>query len=512
MRTPIVRLIAALAAMSALATAALLSKNAATVVVVLTFILLAVLLILGYTAYRSRPEALTNEAAIADRLAELRADASTYLAMWSGVYDESDVARYFKAEQAALEKNKALTITRVVNLDALPASNHRVLQDMQSRFREHYRVFENSDVDSFELYWAAYPEGRESIAAVVLIDAINHRPRVGFVLDPNRDPNLLGAVAAVRQWYDQVLDSSTSFDPGAVTRWDHLAPRQTRYISQNTLKVPFLSRFVAQEQAATRAHIASLIAAKRQVTLIEVGCGDGRVALRYVPPALAPNVAYVIGVDLAPRMVNAAQEGLRHSIAMDDATVPDVRDLYMRTIFLNIDARTLGSFFEGGRLQDAEQLVSASPADAPPALDPTVFSDSQKVYCCLFNTLGTLDLQSERIELVEAMVSSLGVGDSALISAFDATLFGSEAHAYYEALGPYFDAGQSDKRLDTSERIFEIAGVPGYREQWLERHAYDSLLKAVVDSVMSSRPGRKFDVAVTDMGDVGWLFVIRRRT
>jgi hypothetical protein len=182
----IIASIAALA-VSVLAATALLSKNAAIVVIVLTFILLVVLLSAGYSAYRGRPEALTDEAAIADRLAELREDASTYLAMWSGTYDEPEVARYFKAEQETLEGNSRLTITRVVNPDALPPSHHRVLQAMREQFGEHFQLFENPDIQSFELYYAAYPKGRKAVAAVVLIDAISRRPTVGLVLDPNKD-------------------------------------------------------------------------------------------------------------------------------------------------------------------------------------------------------------------------------------------------------------------------------------------------------------------------------------
>lgn len=473
--------------------------------IVLAAIVAGALAFFFVTAYRSRPVALTDEKAIAAQLEELRDGASSFYAIWSGTYGDVEVERYFEAERRALKDNKSLHISRIINPSVIPPQHYHLLQSVKSEFGSRFQLYQDASIHSFELFVADYPDGRDSVAVVVVNDLLNKRPKVGLVLDPARNLRLLGAVEAVRVWFKAIGKNLKVFDPVAVERWDRIASRYTEFVSRNVNDISFLTDFFGEEAGLIGECLSELAEPGRDLSIVEVGCGDGRALSGYVPVLLAQNVAYVIGLDYAPGMVRAAEAELTSRLNSSEEEVLGVRDLRRKTGFFHLDAFEMRSVFDDGRLVRPEQFEAAALE-----VDPVTFEESRKVFCCLLNTIGVIEPPSRRKKIVESMLLALGVEDHLIITVFSADAFATEARDLYHGLEPMLDMKVKDIHFDLAGATFKVAGPPGYYSRWFEETEVRELLS---DATLSlGRRGRSFAQPTIRTMDAGGYFAHIRRT
>lgn len=455
------------------------------------------------------PEALTDETAIADRLQALRKDASAFYAIWSAKYDEVEVEDYFDLEKEALAKNALLSISRVINPTVIKDKHYKLLQSIRSQFGTRYLLYEDESIQSFELYIVDYPKGRDSVAVVVVNDTLTKRPTVGLVLDPGRNPRLAGAVGAVREWFEAICKSLPVFDPVAIERWDHIAPRYTRFVTENVNDIAFLKDYTTEECKLVGECLSSLVTGGHRLSLIEVGCGDGRAVLQYVPVALAEDTAYVVGLDYSPAMIQAAEVALNRRRLTPELQLPGARALARKTSFYHLDASSMRRVFDDGRLVDLEQLQAGSLATMASEFDHATFAASQKVFCCLLNTIGVIEPPPRRAAVVEMMLAALGIDDRLVLGVFAADAFEEHAPTLYRGLAEMLDTAVTEEHFDVENATFRVDEAPGYYSQWFDEAQLLELVNAA--TLPLAEQGRAFHPPqITRMDSGGYLVIIRR--
>ncbi len=481
------------------------SKGPIVPLIVLAVIIAAVLAFSFIVAYRSIPQAITDEKAIAARLEELREGASGFYAIWSGTYGEVEVERYFQAERRALDSNRSLHISRIINPSVIPPQHYHLLQSIKSEFGPRFMLHQDATIHSFELFVVDYPDERDSVAVVVVNDILSKRPKVGLVLDPARNARLVGAVEAVRVWFQAIKKNLRPFDPVAVERWDRIAPRYTEFVSKNASNLPFLTAFTSEEADLMRECLSEVAESGGDLSIIEVGCGDGRALRNNVPVILARNVAYVIGLDYAPGMIRAAEAELTTRLNSSDEEVLGARELTGRTGFFHLDAFEMRGVFDDGRLVRPDQFEAASLE-----VDPQTFEESRKVYCCLLNTIGVIEPLERRKKIVESMLSALGVEDHLILTVFAAGAFPTEAEDLYRGLEPMLDMRIKPTHFDFGSATFKFDGPPGYYSRWFEEGELRELLS---DTTLSlARRGRTFEQPTIKAMEAGGYYVRIRRS
>lgn len=460
---------------------------------------------------RGGPETLTTPASIKARLEELRQGATSVSAIWSGKYDADEVASYFEVEKQALHANPQLRISRVINPAVIPAEHFELLQSIREKYAPRFTLLEDSTLRSYELYIADYPlDTRESVAVVVINNTLSKRPQVAVVLDPAKEQQLAGAVEAIRSWWTGISDELPAFDPIAIERWDHIARRYTTLVTENANKIAFLDQYAGREKQMIADYLQSVAEEGREICVMEVGCGDGRALFSVVPTELARSTSYVLGVDYAPAMITAAARELSRLRALRDKMRPDARMLMENTAFFQLNAANMRRFFDDGRLNEFEQLQQAAPDACTAAIDHSIYGASRKVFCCLLNTVGVIEPEGRRGDMLEAMLSCLGVDDSLVLTVFAAERFADEAPTLYRDLQEMIDTEVEDTQFDNANATFSVAGNPGYYSHWFTETELHQLVNGAKDPL--EREGRSFDPVHVDRMGAGGYFVLVKRT
>jgi hypothetical protein len=485
-----------------------------TVVHTVTGLLVACAVLVGLALvaerlYRSRPEVLTDGAAIASRLEELRVGASRFSAIWSGQYDAVEVERYFEAERIALSSNDDLRINRVINPSVISTSNYNLLKEIRDKYGDRFKLYENSAIHSFELYVVDYPGNRDAIAVVVVIDVNNRRPTIGLVLDPDRDPRLGGAVAAIRVWFESILEPLPVFDPIAIERWDHMAPRYTRYVTENTNRLDFLERFAAEENRLLTQHLESTFASADTCALIDVGCGDGRILIGGLPEPLADRLSWLVGLDYAAEMIRTSE---RRLLARDRSARDASGPLSERTRLYRVNALDMQRYFNNGQLNDLEHLRETAPQAPLSDIDQDRFTASRKVFCCMLNTLGVVERPRHRLAVFKALLAALGPDDTLAISVFAAEAFEAHAETLYKGLEKMIDAHIESANFDTAAASFAVSGTPGYYSHWFTEDELADLAAKAMLALADEGAGERvfFPANIERITEIGFFLTVRR--
>jgi len=477
-------------------------------------LLAATLTALTQRSSGSSPQTLTTQASITARLKSLREGASSVSAIWSGEYDSSEVGLYFNDERKALETNELLHIRRVINPAVIPDEHFELLQSIRDRYGERFQLLEDSTLRSFELYIAEYPSESEkdAVAVVVINNTLTKRPQVALVLDPNDDKSLGGAVNAVQKWWETISEDLAPFDPVAIERWDQIASRYTEVVTENAGANEFLDRYTSREREAVGERLASSAEEEYELSLVEVGCGDGRALLSYIPTELERRISYVFGFDYAPAMVEIAESGLARLRHSSGFVRVDAKALLGKTAFFELNAANMRRFFDDGRLHDLEQLLEASPSGAGVDIDYSTYGASRKVFLCLLNTIGVISPRQRRIEVLESILACLGVEDRLILTVFAAERFAEDAISLYRDLEEMINAEVRELQFDSDTATFSIAGSPGspgYFSQWFSERELSEHFNEATASLI--REGRSFGrVEIEPMGSGGYLAVVRR--
>lgn len=457
------------------------------------------------------PETLTTPQEIKARLEQLREGASAVSAIWSGEYDAGEVGSYFEVERRALKTNPNLHISRVINPAVIPDQHFDLLQSIREKYSNRFLLLEDSTLRSFELYIAEYPNetSKDAVAVVVINNTFTKVPQVALVLDPAADKGLAGAVDGVRRWWNAISEGLPAFDPIAIERWDHIASRYTRLVTLNANKIEFLDQYAERERGTVGEYFQSIADQGHELSVVEIGCGDGRALLSYVPTELARSTTYVLGIDYAPAMIAAANRELDHLHAIKDRMRADARALVDRTAFFQLNAANMRRHFDDGRLNELEQLLGAVSAGSQLQLDASNYGASRKVLCCLLNTIGVIEPYDRRVSMLESMLSCLGVEDSLIFTVFAAERFAEEAEKLYRDLQEMIDAEVDETQFDVTSATFSVDGSPGYYSHWFTEPELHRLINAAKAPL--EREGRSFDpVQVQNMGSGGYFAAVRR--
>lgn len=467
---------------------------------------LALLILPVARRYRARPEVLTDAVAIASRLESLRVGASSFSAIWSVQYQAVEVERYFEAERVALANNPELRISRVINPTVISPRHYDLLEEIRAQYDDRFTLYENFAIQTYELYVIDYPGDRESIAVVVVIDNIRRRPTVGLVLNPERDARLVGAVEAVRVWFDSIREPLPEFDPIAIERWDHIAPRYTRYITENANHLRFLERFMADERRLLAEQLDAVIGSEGDFVLIEIGCGDGRILADAVPEPLVDRLTWLIGIDYAAEMIQVSQRRLAQR-NRELTGRPGLERLRECTRLYRLNALDMQRYFDDGQITDLEHLRATAPDFESSGIDLAQFASSRKVLCCLLNTLGVIESHGHRLAVVRTMLAALGPGDALLLSVFAADVFRREAPSLYRGLEKMLDMPIETASFGTD--TFAVGGTPGYFSHWFSEAELTELTnKAMLG--LASEQRVFYPPTVQRVGDGGYFLIVQR--
>ena len=507
--------LSAVAAILLLAVTWSLAQSISALLAVGAFFVLVTVAVLAAPSLSARggPETLTSQNSIRLRLQSLREGASSVSAIWSGEYDSLEVKRYFEDEKNALATNPHLKIRRVINPSVIPDEHFDLLQSIREKFRDRFTLLEDSTIRSFELYIADYPgnSGKDSVAVIVINNTLTNRPAVALVLDPALDKSLAGAVDAVRRWWNNITEDLPAFDPVAVERWDHIARRYTKLVTENSNHIKFLDQYSEREKQLVGDQLRSLADQGHRFSLVEMGCGDGRALLSYIPTELARSAEYVFGLDYAPTMIAAAERELSRARRMKESLRPDARVLIERTAFFQLNAAHVRRYFDDGHLHELEQLQEASDLAVDGGIDHMNYAASHKVFCCLLNTIGVIEPAERRVVVIAAMLGCLGVGDSLILTVFAAERFVEEARGLYGDLEEMIDAEVTSDQFDDQSATFKVPGTPGYYSHWFTEPELQGLANRAAGVL--EREGRAFAPPhVEAMGDDGYAVIITRTT
>ena len=493
--------------------------NTLPAVLACAFVVVAVALLVALALNRPDPPppgptTLRSEQEITLRLESMRDGATAVFAIWSGKYDPDEVKRYFEDERKALKTNERLKITRVINPSVIPKEDERfdyeLLQAIHNDAPDRFKLLEDSTLRSYELYLAEYPReaNKKAVAVVVLNNTLSERPEVALVLDPQEDQSLEGVVDAVKRWWQAIREDLPEFDPVRLKRWEQIAASYTRLITENANDIEFLTHYSARESEMFANYLRDIQGEDRELSIIEVGCGDGRALLAYIPAEISRHIAYVIGLDYARAMVDAAARSLKIFQQVNTFPAEHNHVLKARTAFFQLNALHMPNYFEDGMLQGPEQLVGAAPSAAEVSIDPGRYATSTKVFCCLLNTIGVIETD-HRVAFVEAMLSCLGVNDSLVFTVFAAERFRDEAPKLYGALEEMINTDAREVHFDTESATFQVTGSPGYYSHWFTSRELTRLVDDATDRLEDR--GRHFDLPkVVEMGTGGYFVSVRR--
>jgi hypothetical protein len=361
--------------------------------------------------------ALHGEPSLQEAYRELRerADLVKVQAIWSADYGDIDTDAYFKEESSWLAHHPHVEVERVV---VGQPGRIDYLRELTAK-HGNLSVFTSHTGIEFELYLCEYrPREMQGHMAGILVvnSALSQRPEFGVRLDGGLDPALTQFGYSLRQWFDSIPKTVVTGAEQDQDVWTRNASEYDQFVSR-TSKLPFLRDYIKQEDDL----IESLVKeASRQVTIVEFGSGTGRTLehLRSTPVADG-KVDFFIGIDHSPGMIETSQRKRDR----------DRSETSRRTYYFSLDgARAQRAFWNGHIRVDESMNDGAHLARAD--LDPGRYANTDKIICCLLNTLGVLDTAT-REAMMSNMVNAAGTNDLIVVSAFAEEAFTHHARVLY---------------------------------------------------------------------------------
>lgn len=160
-----------------------------------------------------------GEPELAQKFNQIKQEAAANCYMiWSGVYTDIDVKRYFQDEAILLNSRPRLHITRLINplaagLSQADFAEHK--QIMQNVTGGRY-VYETSGIENIEIVFADHAEGGRTTyrGMLVLLGRNDHKPHIGFLLDTARFPQLSEVTHSVAAIFDNIRTKEKQVFPG----------------------------------------------------------------------------------------------------------------------------------------------------------------------------------------------------------------------------------------------------------------------------------------------------------
>jgi hypothetical protein len=404
------------------------------------------------------------------------------LAVWSADYGE--IEKYFEEEAEWLRENPDVTVERVV----VAQPHQRALLSELAGQHENLRLFTSTTKDTeFELYICEYthPERLETRAGILVVNNMaSRRPEFGVMIDAQQAPQLGPFVMTLSTWFDKLPRQAVQGRKGDEDVWTQNSALYDEHVDRNS-PLPFLRDFIRSEDN----YVAEVVgSAPGDVTFVEFGSGTGR-TIHYLRslPEVASKTLYFIGFDHSVGMIRESQTK-RDNNPDDSASV---------TFFFTLDGATAFQNFWNGHLSLTEGLNDQVHLREH-GFDPVRYQQSDKVFCCLLNTLGVLD-QATRRQFTENLFLAATEADTVVISVFDRGAFDEHAEPLYVEINPLVGAPIDEYLLNSADAEFRAGS---YFSHWFGEEELRKLIEDGGGEVSAIHP-----ITMSDGSRIGHLAV-----
>lgn len=194
--------------------------------------------------------------------------------------------------------------------------------------------------------------------------------------------------------------------------WNRVAPYYDRWVTKTQ------NRLLTEYQTIEEKHLFHLIKSsllKDDISIVEIGCGTGRLFFQIIKNKLDENISneikFSIGIDISRNMIQAAIKNFQ------DANKHIINKWENKMIFFNIDARNASK----GLMKRMDKNAYLE------------FLGTRKIVVCMLNTLGII-YPADRINIINEMAKIAGKDGKIFISVFNAELFEKKANGIYKSL------------------------------------------------------------------------------
>jgi SAM-dependent methyltransferase len=420
-------------------------------------------------AARLHPDAvlaLRNEAELQDTYKQLRERPNLVRvqAIWAAQYKAIDITEYFREERTFLAENPSVEFERIV----VGQDHHRpYLQELATN-HQNLLIYTSSTSLQFELYLCEYSDPTRHLVGVLVVNsALSRLPEFGVLLDGRIDGELTQFGYTLRQWFESIPKELVAGSLRAQNVWTQNAPDYDRFVSRNS-ELDFLKDYIRQEDTLLESLVKS---ASRDVTVLEFGSGTGR-TLQYLASVaeLEPKIRLLIGIDHSSGMLEVARN-------KRDKTRSSERD---RLFYFELDGARARAFWEDQvrlrpSMNDQAQLARAGFAT-------TTYENTDKIVCCLLNTLGVMDAAT-RDATVENIFSAATPNDRIAISVFDRAAFPQFARILY----PFIKTLVGQERISSEAYSDELAEFRAgyYYSHWFDLDEIETFVEASGGEIVS---------------------------
>jgi hypothetical protein len=380
------------------------------------------------------------------------------LAVWSADYGE--IEKYFESEADWLRENPNVTVERVV----VAQPHQRALLSELAGQHDNLLLYTSTTKDTeFELYICEYthPEELETRAGILVVNNMaSRRPEFGVMIDAQQAPQLGPFVMTLSTWFDKLPRQVVQGRKGDEDVWTQNSALYDEHVDRDS-PLPFLRDFIRSEDDYVAEAIGN---APGDIAFVEFGSGTGR-TIHYMRslPEIASKTVYFIGFDHSVGMIRESQTKRDNN--------PD--DSASSTFFFTLDGATAFQNLWNGHLSLAEGLNDQAHLDEH-GFDAVSYQQSDKVFCCLLNTLGVLD-QATRRQLTENLFLAATEADTVVISVFDRNAFDDHAETLYVEINPLVGAPIEEYLLNSADAEFRAGS---YFSHWFGE---DELCKLIED-------------------------------
>ncbi|MDG6985711.1 MAG: class I SAM-dependent methyltransferase [Nitrososphaerota archaeon] len=221
---------------------------------------------------------------------------------------------------------------------------------------------------------------------------------------------------------------------------------------------------MANEMSALERLLAKVANGKEGISIVEIGCGTGRVLSNISPnPELLNRLVCAIGVDKSWPMIEVARKNLQKT---------NSRFLAEKTSFLLMDATDLRRFFPDGDVRS--RVIGSLPMNNDVLhIVRTKYKSSRKIVCCLLNTIGIVSANA-RATLIDNMVACAGSKGILVVSVFSHRAFKKHAPLLYGSMpGVIGERGLRREYFNFKSATFS---AKSYYSHWFKNEEITNLL------------------------------------
>ena len=201
-----------------------------------------------------------------------------------------------------------------------------------------------------------------------------------------------------------------------------------RYVADPAVASMEAVNYEKYEDILLRRVVADSIATGKDVALIELGSGPGRLLHQYGSVISTRDDACVTYRRLGPLLYSP--ESLPNRDKLTLLLGIDFADDMLRSADRWLRRDHLGDLVSSGRISQ----VCATVRDLPVSFDEATWGDTTRIACVLFQTLGNQIGHSLQLEMLKVARSLIGKRGVVFVSVFNAKSFEQQGERYYDSI------------------------------------------------------------------------------